>query len=723
MSHGYPGLLAYARKGAESALWSYPCNLAVLQQAAGIIVHSKHAEQLARDWYGISTENWRVIPQLRKVSPDLDRQVARRTLGIPPDTFLVCSFGFLARAKLNDLLLDSWLGSTLSGRANCWLAFVGGDWEGRPYQANALSSTQIRTTGYVSKEEYELYLAAADVGVQLRSELSRGETPRSVLDCMARGMATVTSSHPALIELPDDSVLKLSENCSDRELISALERLYREPEYRTELGRRARRYVEARRSPAVIARQYVEALEEAASYHPVSLTNRVVLSCARLVTDAPTSNKELARVASCLAEASRIVGTRQLLIDVTILVSVGDYRTGIQRVTRAILANLLHNPPSGWRVEPVFRRHLDTYRYARKFACKHLDLDKINLEDAPVAVNPGDVFVGLDWDAGIAIDDRALNWLLHHRQRGMKTIFAIYDLLPLQNSAWFPPEMPAVFNGWLSRICRLADAFACISRVVADDLMKWVGEHSALAPRAFNVSHFQLGSDIESSWDNHGLTLEDQQTLATLKGRDILLMVGTVEPRKGHAQVLSAMEHLWAAGRNISLVICGHRGWMVDSIADRLRSHPEMGRRLFWLEQATDEALLELYSIASALLMASEGEGFGLPLVEAARQGVPIIARDLPVFREIAGEHAFYFSSSEASRIATALQCWFELYRRGDHPRPSKPPSWEQSTQQLLQIVLEGATYRRWQPAANPQFGHPVQKTAAEFRTAASPGW
>jgi hypothetical protein len=101
------------------------------------------------------------------------------------------------------------------------------------------------------------------------------------------------------------------------------------------------------------------------------------------------------------------------------------------------------------------------------------------------------------------------------------------------------------------------------------------------------------------------------------------------------------------------------------------------------------------------MLMASEGEGFGLPLVEAARHGVPIITRDLPVFREISREHAFYFSGTDPTDLADALRTWLKLYRRGEHPKSDKLPwlTWEESTKQLLQVVQEGKLYKRWQPA------------------------
>jgi glycosyltransferase involved in cell wall biosynthesis len=697
-SHGYPGLLTRARKGAEAAVWTYPCNLSVLSRAQGVIVHSEHAKQLAREWFGMPAESWVVIPQLKRIPKSVDKKDARKILGIPPDTFLVCSFGFLAPTKLNELLFESWIASSLANRKDCHLVFVGGDGDGKPYQVDG-SSNRIRVTGYVGKDDYDRYLSAADVGVQLRGALSRGETPRSVFDCMARGLATIVNAHPILADLPADSVMTLSEGSGVGELVGALDRLYRDPEYRTELGRRAQQYVREKLDPALIARSYADAVEKFAADHPVALTSRLIVEIADLPASPPPSDDDLGRVASYIAENSSRCVLPQLFVDVTVLLSLGDYQTGIHRVTRAILSQLLENPPAGYRVEPVFRPFRQAYRYARTFACKSLGLEIGDLEDAPVMVNPGDIFLGLDWDPGI--DDPARKWLLHHRQRGMRTFFTIYDLLPLRRGDWFKPEMEPVFRGWLLGICQVADGFVCISRGVADEVSSWLDTHQPVSSRALDIGYFHLGSDIEASWPSRGLSSTDQMVLDDLKGREVLVMIGTIEPRKGHNQALSAMERLWAEGEDVSLLICGKRGWMVEWMAERLHSHAELGRRLFWLDQAGDEALLRLYSIASGMLMASEGEGFGLPLVEAARHGVPIITRDLPVFREISGEHAFYFSGTDPADLADALRTWLKLYRRGEHPKSDKLPwlTWEESTKQLLQVVQEGKLYKRWQPA------------------------
>jgi glycosyltransferase involved in cell wall biosynthesis len=115
-----------------------------------------------------------------------------------------------------------------------------------------------------------------------------------------------------------------------------------------------------------------------------------------------------------------------------------------------------------------------------------------------------------------------------------------------------------------------------------------------------------------------------------------------------------------------------------------------LGKQLFWFESASDEFLEWLYQHSSALLCASEGEGFGLPLIEAARMGLPIIARDLPVFKEVAKEGAYYFSVDEAKALASALQVWLDLYEQNTHPRSSaiKPVTWHDSATDLMRHLL-----------------------------------
>jgi len=195
---------------------------------------------------------------------------------------------------------------------------------------------------------------------------------------------------------------------------------------------------------------------------------------------------------------------------------------------------------------------------------------------------------------------------------------------------------------------------------------------------------------------------------ALLAGRKTFLMVGTLEPRKGNAQVLDAFEQLWAAGVDANLAMVGKLGWLMDEFAGRLRAHPEFGRRLHWFEGISDRRLGALYGASAALVFASEAEGFGLPLVEAARHGLPIIARRLPIFVEVAGEHAFYFEGYGATDLASAVHAWLHLDANGRAPASSGMPmqSWAQSTQALMQLVFDGAWDFHWRP--NPRHWFPV---------------
>jgi len=162
-------------------------------------------------------------------------------------------------------------------------------------------------------------------------------------------------------------------------------------------------------------------------------------------------------------------------------------------------------------------------------------------------------------------------------------------------------------------------------------------------------------------------------------------MVGTIEPRKGHEQTLSTFEILCAEGLEVNLVIVGKRGWLVENLV----SHSMLGKRLFWLEGISDEYLEKVYATSTCLIAASEGEGFGLPLIEAAQKSLPIIARDLPVFREVAGEHAFYFNGIQPENLAHAIKTWLELSAHGKAPSSEGIPwlTWKESTKSLLDII------------------------------------
>jgi glycosyltransferase involved in cell wall biosynthesis len=203
------------------------------------------------------------------------------------------------------------------------------------------------------------------------------------------------------------------------------------------------------------------------------------------------------------------------------------------------------------------------------------------------------------------------------------------------------------------------------------------------------VASFHLGADVESSAPSLGMPAEAFDTLKSLKARPSFLTVGTLEPRKGHRQTLAAFELLWAQNKDVNLVLVGKKGWMVEDLFTQINNHAELGKRLFWLDGISDEYLGHIYKSSACLISASEGEGFGLPLIEAAKQHIPVLVRDLPVFREVAGDRAFYFSGLAAQDLADSVLKWLALHQLGKAPDSKHIPilTWAQSAQQLIKLL------------------------------------
>jgi glycosyltransferase involved in cell wall biosynthesis len=406
------------------------------------------------------------------------------------------------------------------------------------------------------------------------------------------------------------------------------------------------------------------------------------------------SNSELATVAKSIAlnHPQRIM--KQLFVDVSELVN-HDARTGIQRVVRSVLSELMSFPPEGFQIEPVYATPNGTgYRYARTFVNKVFGGLYTAFPDDIVDMQGGDIFLGLDLQHSVVLAQE--NTYSEFRNSGVEVYFVVYDLLPILLREKFPAGAAALHDQWLTAISR-ADGLVCISRSVADELITWLDQHGVARNRPLKIGWFHLGADMQQSLPSKGAS-SDASILNGLTKLPTFLMVGTLEPRKGHFQTVSAFERLWADGHDVNLVIVGKQGWNVDKLVRTIKGSRELGHRLLWLPSASDEYLETLYANSDCLIAASEGEGFGLPLVEAAQHGIPIFARALPVFQELAGGAAFYFEGSDATSMADALTEWLGQFAEGKAPASRNMPllTWKQSTAQLMNTIIKKDWYQTW---------------------------
>jgi glycosyltransferase involved in cell wall biosynthesis len=699
-SHGYRAVQErFHVEDTADVFWKYPCNKTVVENAQGVIVHSEYSRRLARRWLGESfADNWTVIPHLRAVIQTTTRAEARQASGLDENAFIVCSFGLLGPAKQNHRLLDAWLASALSKDERCHLIFVGERIPGKyvnGLEAAILStglSDRIRITGWTEMAQFSLYLAAADMGVQLRTH-SRGETSGTVLDCMKYGLPLIVNAHGSMADLPTDAVWLLPDEFADADLRTALESLWSDEQRRQALGARAREVILTRHAPRTCADQYAQAIEK---YHGQAQSGKDrMLRAIAGVDGAPAGEDEWLELAKCIAQNQPPSTQKQLLVDVSELAQ-RDVKSGIQRVTRSVLSELLHNPPDGYRVEPVYATKREPgYRYARQFTLRFLKCRDNVLADEPVEAFAGDIFLGLDFQPHVVRNQA--EFYNHLRHMGVRVYFLVHDLLPIFMPDAFSEGAWSIHMRWLQTVAE-SDGVICVSRAVTDDMVEWLDAFGPERILPLRIGWSHNGADLAASVPTAGLPAGATHVLDQLSNRPTFLMVGTIEPRKGHMQTLKAFERLWEEGVDVNLAIVGKPGWSVDSLVEMLRGHSEQNRRLFWLEGISDEYLEKVYTASACLIAASGGEGFGLPLIEAAQHKLPIITRDIPVSREVAGEHALYFTGFEPDSLADAVRDWLALDRAGKAPQSSamRRLTWRQSTQNLLDVILGGNWYRAW---------------------------
>jgi len=660
-SHGRGAVALLDRDGVLDARRAFPASRRIVERADAVVVHSDHAIEMAQRFFpavGRGPLLRVAMPQIvRPVPADAERERARAAVGAGADETLVVTFGFVADTKLNLETLQALADPRLAGRSDLRFVFVGGmpgDEYGRAVgaaiEAHPLRA-RIQVTDFVSAERYELYQRAADIAIQLRQH-SRGETSKSVLDCMSHGVAVIVNDYGSFAELPDSAVAKVAAQVDPARIADHLAAWLADPALRRAQADAGRDYVARAHSPFAVAAQY----ERAAALSIRSRGERAGKALAARLTDAfsvggGAAESEFAAVRNAIAGIGEDAPPR-LFVDLSEVVQV-DHGTGIHRVVRNIARELSLGEGGHYRCVPTA---LDEQGQLVAVDAEYLQ-SKLGVRGAPagaLAPDVGDAYLLLDsaWEN----PERFGPSIERVRAGGGRVYAVVYDLIPLRFPQYCVEFMPRVFERWLSYVVANCDGLICISRAVADDLRVWIRQSKAPHRPGLRIGHAHLGDDIEE-----GRSVADEAPSQAVRdamgepGRAVL-MVGTLEPRKRHDVALGAFERLWALGDRRHLVIIGKKGWNVDALAERIAAHPEYGKRLFWLQGVSDADLRHAYTQAEQVVQASDAEGFGLPLIEAARYHRPLLLSDIGVFREIAGDKARYFPAGDAAALAERLR-------------------------------------------------------------------
>lgn len=368
---------------------------------------------------------------------------------------------------------------------------------------------------------------------------------------------------------------------------------------------------------------------------------------------------------------SRLPERRNLFIDMAVI-SRHDAGTGIQRVVREIASSIKNLNLDDCEVHFVSATRKRPYR---RIAWPET---ASSLPPIEMKARQGDIFLGLDY----SLDSirRHRRQLRAFKKAGGRIWFMVHDLLPLQRPDWFSSATSVRYKVWLAILSEIADGFFCNSAQTETDL------RAALAAR------FKLSDGFKTEV----IPMGDFAAVGIAKGifglkcrtKDLgrfTLMVGTLEPRKGHADVIAGFDRIWQKGIDEKLVIVGRSGWHVHELQNRIRSHPEFQKKLFWFDDVEDDELSEIYARSMGVIIASHGEGFGLPLIEALHRSKPVLARDLPIFRSHEQSGVKYFPLDAADlELGEVILQWIEFVSQGK-VRVIKPEgTWSDSATIML---------------------------------------
>lgn len=232
------------------------------------------------------------------------------------------------------------------------------------------------------------------------------------------------------------------------------------------------------------------------------------------------------------------------------------------------------------------------------------------------------------------------------RRRNIRSVFMVHDLIPLTHSEYCRPGVDESHRKRIHTALRHADGLIANS----EDTHEMIGRE---ARRAGLPVPPCVVAPLAAGYRSSELTHPPIDA-------PYFVMLGTIEPRKNHWFMLHVWRRLVEQLGNAApkLVIIGRRGWECENVIDMLERCAAIQDAVIEVADCDDAQLHAWLQHCRALLFPSFVEGYGMPLVEALGMKVPVIASDLPVFREIASDIPDYLDSLDGPAWMRLIQAY-----------------------------------------------------------------
>jgi glycosyltransferase involved in cell wall biosynthesis len=318
------------------------------------------------------------------------------------------------------------------------------------------------------------------------------------------------------------------------------------------------------------------------------------------------------------------------LLDVTRMVArrwTGLRPTGIDRVCDAWLARFSGQAQAVVQHAGVFRifGHRDSQRLFALLAGPERGFRRRMAAFAPFALARARSHMPEKGALYLNVSHTEFDRTGHQRwvaASGLRAVYLIHDLIPMTHPELCRNRAVTRHRGRVRGSLRNAAGIIVNSRATAAELEHYARSNGLPLPPMLTAP--LAGADLGAA------------AHVTPPARPYFICLGTIEPRKNHALLLAVWRRLAArmGGGAPALIIAGQWGKGSAAVRRALEGDPLLRAHVTVLDSCDDAAIGALVRNARAMLLPSLAEGFGLPMVEALALGTPVIASDLPCFRE-----------------------------------------------------------------------------------------
>lgn len=240
------------------------------------------------------------------------------------------------------------------------------------------------------------------------------------------------------------------------------------------------------------------------------------------------------------------------------------------------------------------------------------------------------------------------------RTAGGRMAVLVHDLIPLGHPDWSRPKPAQRFAMTMQTVAHAADLILHLTQA---GQRRWEERFATFAGQRHVI--LPMGAT------------QLPHVVRTPRERPEFLMLGTIEPRKGHATILDIWDGFAPAA---DLSIIGRRGWRNEAVFARLDAGVPGVREV---PDANDQDVADALARAHTLLFPSLAEGYGLPVMEARARGVPVLASDLPELRELHGDAIGYVPAGDNTAWELAINGALRADKQ-NHAQPAAPwQSWD----------------------------------------------